>query len=72
MSQFGSLPTNEVRSILPLAIASSSSDFRPQMRMAMASFVQPNFNREFPPLLGTLTLAADNFTDIARTGPPAA
>jgi len=36
-----------------------------QMRMAMAFFVQPNFNRESPPLLGTLTSA---LTDCRKLG----
>src|SRR5919106_6837364 len=54
-SSLRSLPTNDVRSILVLAIASSSSDFDTLMRMAMAFLFQPDFDREFPPLPGTLT-----------------
>jgi hypothetical protein len=40
--------------MLFLAIASSSSDFRTQMRMAMAAFIYRDFHPEFPPRVGTL------------------
>ena len=49
-----SLPTKAVTSILDLAIATSSSDFSTQMRMAMAFLMEVDFHPEFPPRPGTL------------------
>jgi hypothetical protein len=54
-SSLRSLPTNDIRSMLLLAIASSSSDFRPQMRTAMAFSVQ----RDFPPRISSMSRDAN-------------
>jgi transposase len=51
------LPTKAVTSILDLAIATSSSDFRTQMRMAMAFLTKADFHPEFQPRAGTLIAA---------------